>query len=682
MIKHYFQLLLLLLWSVQVSAQKSPLYPYWDTSGKWGYCNIDGKVMIQPQDWAQVNFFKGGRALLQSNEKYPEYGVIDTIGNYIIPTSWHWDGRWFGWDSTALNVHDDSGRFGLADSNGHLIIPMLYQPYYNGVSMSYCTADNAWQRPVLVCKKDGKIGVIDTSNHTLIPFEYDYILLNSFSYLCKCVQVQKDNKWTLIDTSNRSILNNEYDGVLSNRADSAGIIVRDKGKCAYIAYPSLHVLIPFHYKYLSGAGVFFIAIDTNDHYGIINRKGKVIIPFLYQSITSDSTHLFIEKKMQVKLAKRRGDRNAADENSSASGSYRRIYDIHTLKPLSHWVYEPEMKLNRPSCFFQEARDANDNERREPKVKVNNKYVSQYVQDSIQWIVTHHEIQLGNYILVRGHKINHSDTGYYAVVDINAQYIIPPTTFEIVSCNLNDSLLTVFQNGRYGIANYHHNMVLPFQSMQLEFGFKWQNKVFAYAKTCSQCVSIRSLLSSGDIIGNEIRDYHSLHQDGNIKKSMGVVLNSDTQVVNRFHGYRFISLGMPDGRAVSKETGSCFWVKDSVGNIGLISPTGTILYPMISFRHKYCKGVGNGFFFIRPPDGGSIGKVYDAKGEDVFPGLSVDDIRWAQSRYTKLIPNGSTLQEVPPDTNIYQIYYWTPSINGGQQHYFYMSKTGIVFSNIK
>lgn len=672
---------------LEASAQKNAtLYPYWDTAGKYGYCDIHGKVKIQPQ-WPQVSFFRAGKAFVEPDQNYQEYGVIDTNGNYIIPASWHWDQRWFGWDSTRLNVHDNNHKYGLADSNGHLIIPMLYQEYYDGVSQPYCTNKGPWSRPVLVCKKDGKAGVIDTFGRTLIPFEYDRIFLHNFSYLHNSVQVQKDNKWTLVDTLNHALLDKAYDEVAPNKNDTTGLVVVDKGKSAYLNFPSLHTRIPFRYRYLSMVDTFFIAIDTNNRYGIIDRHGKVLLPVSYSSITTDSAHFYIEKQTQVRLPKGQAGNNiivtvATNGQSYTMETQRRTYDIHTLRPLSDWQQMPNAFGSRDHwvCGYgsQMARELESWENDRPKVLVDGKYVAQYIRDSVEWFVSHRESHLGYYLLVHGHNIYRAGPEYYAVIDNNADFIVRPTTQQIVSYNPTDSLITVLQDGKYGIVDFHQNLVLPFQHSHLYFGFRWKSKVYAYVKSCPECSS-QNIFSADDFSFEDFqaRRFPKLDIQSE-RKGLGFVLNADTQVVNRFPGHEFVSLALPDGRSLTNQAGPCFWVRDSAGYVGIVSPFGTVLYPEISFRYKYCTGAGDGIFFARPGSS-TIGTLYNEEGKEIFPGLAVGDIRQAKPRYIKQLHHGATALEGPPVPGIYQVSYWNPARD--QQHTFFMTKTGIVFSNM-
>jgi hypothetical protein len=188
---------LILLFSVfagaETAAQTLPdLIPYNDNN-KWGYADTNGKVVI-PARWQQVFFFDGDRAIVSLNDASngnATYCTINRTGNYIITPSRNWTINWNttnNWGS-ALNTTDSMGRLGLIDSNNNLLIPYEWEPY-------------SWYQDYKrdsykVVKKNGLVGMIDRSGKLVVPCSFGEInLMNTLFEMTQSVFVYDPDNMT------------------------------------------------------------------------------------------------------------------------------------------------------------------------------------------------------------------------------------------------------------------------------------------------------------------------------------------------------------------------------------------------------------------------------------------------------------------------------------------------------
>jgi len=472
------------------NAQKLPaLIPYADSNGLWGYANAKGEVVIQPK-WRLANFFRNNKALVSLDDG-ANYCIIDTLGNYIVPPSFHWQLQWAGWDKTSLNVHDDAGHYGLADTNGHLIIPMRYEPYYDYGPLRLLNTSNPWHKPAIVVKKDGKAGIIDTEGHVLLPFDYEVVSLTMFSYLNPdYIFVKKDGKVDIITASGKSILGRTFDAVLADTSNRNGFIAIDNGKFGYIGYPSMQQLVPFKYTYLRRADTFLIA-SMDGKYGIIDSNGHKLLPFSYTGITPEGHNIRVEKVVTEPMDKNAvpnaGLISVKNGKSKAVYTYIRTLDGHTLKPLTDWMLRPDPFGRQWECGYGHhmAAEWKAYESMLPRVIVNGNAENIYSKDSMQWQVMHNETQLGHYSIVSGSKNNYNGSPQYqAIVDRNANYITPPLQYQLISYNAKDGLLVVCKNGMYGMLDMQLHQAFPFQSKEIHYGFKWKTKLYALIYNCA------------------------------------------------------------------------------------------------------------------------------------------------------------------------------------------------------
>jgi hypothetical protein len=89
-----------------------------ETSGKWGYCNASGALVI-PVQFTNTTFFKEGRAGVKINNKW---GFIDTKGKVIVKPVYDT----VGYFSQGLAVVAKDKKYGYINLNGDEVIKLQY----------------------------------------------------------------------------------------------------------------------------------------------------------------------------------------------------------------------------------------------------------------------------------------------------------------------------------------------------------------------------------------------------------------------------------------------------------------------------------------------------------------------------------------------------------------------------
>ena len=161
--------------------------------------------------------------------------IFDKAGNTVIDFKYY--PRYIREikDNVYFIIHDyATDLYGIIDINKNVIISPKYKylfvfPFDNRV---YFSAKNS---------ETNLEGVIDIDENVIIPFMYDYIHIWNIDYEKETIQVAKDNKCGIIDINN-------------------------------------NVLLDFKYNYICGFhdNEYSFAIDENDKWGVIDRKGKEI----------------------------------------------------------------------------------------------------------------------------------------------------------------------------------------------------------------------------------------------------------------------------------------------------------------------------------------------------------------------------------------------------------------------
>lgn len=125
-----------------------------ETTGKWGYANAKGKVIISGK-YDHARDFKEGLAVVYNGEMSHgspsggKYGFIDSLGVEVIPLKY--DGTsGFSEGLAAVNVGGQSGR--------------------KNTSVRTSSGTQTWNIPTL---SGGKWGYIDRTGKEVIPVKYD-----------------------------------------------------------------------------------------------------------------------------------------------------------------------------------------------------------------------------------------------------------------------------------------------------------------------------------------------------------------------------------------------------------------------------------------------------------------------------------------------------------------------------
>ncbi|MFA5404029.1 MAG: WG repeat-containing protein, partial [Ignavibacteria bacterium] len=346
---------------------------------KWGFCDMEKKILIPPK-YSEVRFFKEGRAAvrigdvwgfinskgeevvpiiykthsygscyapfiecyvkdfyegLASVKKGNKYGYIDTMGNIVLPfiyasSSSFQNGRAV---ISLFNDFSEVRKIGMIDKNGNVIIPIIYDNLYNNFD---------FVEGIAKVRKNNKYGFVDTAGKEIVPAIYDDV-----SEFDNEVALAKMNgKWGVIDKINNIVLPCEYDeilifnenGIIKARNqnvwkefhDKIKVRIKDKnlkecdyhmnpfksdGKWGFKNFEGNEIIKP---KY-ENVSFFFnglARVKLNNMYGFIDQSGKIVIPIIYEKAT-----FFPGDYAWVKLNNKNG---FIDRNGKALTSF--IYD--------------------------------------------------------------------------------------------------------------------------------------------------------------------------------------------------------------------------------------------------------------------------------------------------------------------------------------------------------------------
>lgn len=168
---------------------------------KWGYCNQDGKIVIEPQyDYAENFICKLSKVKLKG-----KFGIVDSTGKTIIEPK-----------EEAVNIFcphyisiKEDSVWGLDDAEGNRLI----DPQFTTIEL--------WAEDLFIIKKDNLTGIYDAKTKTLINPIY-----TSISKVKNFYVVNIEGKLGLLDKSFKTLIEPQYIGL--EILDSTSILVKAK----------------------------------------------------------------------------------------------------------------------------------------------------------------------------------------------------------------------------------------------------------------------------------------------------------------------------------------------------------------------------------------------------------------------------------------------------------------------
>lgn len=207
--------------------------------------------LIVPLQFEEIIYVNNNRFIVKQNDKY---GIIDSTQTLLLPYEYK---AIFIYDNGNVFVEKDT-VMGILNVDLQTIIPTVYNSlYYNNTEErnNVFIHKNDSSLRYLYAEKQGKTGVIDNLNQTIIPFEYDFIneMLTKDIFL-----VAKKEKRGVIDKLGKTILPCIYTDITYDETNQ-----------------------------------YFIVADTTGMYGIADRMGNIVEPFKYNQIEQLSKDKYI-----------------------------------------------------------------------------------------------------------------------------------------------------------------------------------------------------------------------------------------------------------------------------------------------------------------------------------------------------------------------------------------------------
>ncbi len=275
---------------------------------KWGLMNAEGKLIL-PADYDGIGEFKRfGYAVMQ---KKGAVGMIDYLGSEIVSPQYD-DIKIL--DSILIAVMDDM-EWMVLNINGEIVLEKGYEKVY------------VWEGRFLGFMKGKKWGIADITGKKICSPKYDEIKLEKEKYfktrvkdnfglislsgkvilepLCDDIKIYNDSlffyrvekSWGAVDQSGREVIPSNYDD-FRKVATNFISLTRNKKKYLY-SIPEVAIVTDGEYDdYSSFSNDFALAIK-DQKLGLLDLKGNLVLPLLYEEISPFEGNLFRAKKSNL-----------------------------------------------------------------------------------------------------------------------------------------------------------------------------------------------------------------------------------------------------------------------------------------------------------------------------------------------------------------------------------------------
>ena len=257
---------------------KEVVLPYLTKNKKYTLLNIGTLKFIGDVEYDSMTALPKGKFIVS---KYNKYGVIDILANKIIPATYDCIENSGDFFITKLGKN-----YGVLNDQGQKIVDFSFESITKTANNNFIVTKN-------INNVKSTVGLISSKGEGILEAIYTYIsevdattfnvTFNNQCYLIDQSGTVISQKYTSLDPLSYVSSTNLY--LKAGLKNKQGLI-NIKGE----------VIIPLLYESLNEAGDYIIVSNTipkvGSRYGIIDQKGKVVLELKYKSIYFCGNNLF------------------------------------------------------------------------------------------------------------------------------------------------------------------------------------------------------------------------------------------------------------------------------------------------------------------------------------------------------------------------------------------------------
>lgn len=256
-------------------------------NGLLGYVDKEGREVV-PCEYKNISNLNNSYFKIVKNDnkvgvmsRYPPRVVIPAIYEPVK----HLNDNYYKIPNAFYFRKD--GNVGVIDSSGKIIIPFKHKElFFLGKSKLVVLEDST--------KELLKLGVCDLQYHFLLPMG-SYVIKNMNYYFDakEFVTAQKNGKYGVLNRNLEAIIPFEYDNI--SWCSKYRMIVELNKKKGMVDTMFRHILLP-EYDHIYPVNDTIIIVTQNKLSGFLNEKGEIILPIAYESMSTIEKIGYIVRK--------------------------------------------------------------------------------------------------------------------------------------------------------------------------------------------------------------------------------------------------------------------------------------------------------------------------------------------------------------------------------------------------
>lgn len=282
-------------------------------NGKYGIINFEGKKITKAiYDSIESLLYKEGCLMVKQEEKA---GIINMEGKEMIPIKYDTITADEYYNETTKykmagfilgNKTQEGYRYGYANEKGEVYL----EPQYNSlnriteieeeknvymmaskngqvgvyknkeliVKHSYEEIEYNATNELFLVQKTSKEGVIDKNGKEILPVEYDTITFSG-----KNMNTVKKEETKIYNSKGEEQKNSEYSSILATENENYFITINKEEKFG-VMNKNNEVIIKNNYQYIEYAFGDYFIVTNEGKVGVVNKEGKLEIGFIYNTI--------------------------------------------------------------------------------------------------------------------------------------------------------------------------------------------------------------------------------------------------------------------------------------------------------------------------------------------------------------------------------------------------------------
>lgn len=255
-------------------------------NSKVGLINFQGKELTKTIFSDVKGFVSGSIAPVKTDSLW---GYINLNGKFVTSSSYKDADNLINNRAKVVIQKDGNRRVGFIDQTGKVVIPFEYPDCTNFDSNGIAIMND----------EDFNDQAIDTMGRVVIPFCYSISGFNKGLY---AVKKTRDDFYVLVDSKNNIRRSTKYTWLTCSSDNLKIWRIIENGKIGYID-ENFNVVIKCIYEDGSIYYTDLIPVKLNGKWGVVDLKGKVVIPFEYDKITNYNVkkgYPFIAEKNDLK----------------------------------------------------------------------------------------------------------------------------------------------------------------------------------------------------------------------------------------------------------------------------------------------------------------------------------------------------------------------------------------------